>query len=389
MKLLMHTLKATIGWLEDHAAWLLIGGLLAAGAANWFQWRRDKRRVQEIATHQAPLFLSNETPRISVLLPAWNEASGIGPCIESILALRYPVIELVVCAGGDDQTLDVAQRYTAPNVVVLEQYPSEGKQKALQRCFERSSSQVIFLTDADCLLDDDCFEKVIEPVISDAEKVTTGSWKPIDAQLGNPFVIYQWIHNAYFEVVGGEYVASLIGRNAAIKRQALEQVAAFEPPAPIGTDLFLSNQLLSGGYRIRFIRDSRVRTRYSDTVTAYWRQISRWFRNPVLLGMKDETITIRGRLNNLRAGLVALFMLGAPIIGGTISSKTIGALWATIMWYLTLNQVRSTHLTQLRGVPRPRLFWQYMLFLLYMVVGWIGIARGFIESLLPWRRWKW
>jgi len=385
---LWRTLKAAIIWLESHAAWLLVGGLIAAGAANWFRWRRDKRRVQKVATYQAGLPLPNETPRVSILLPAWNEATNIGPCVESILALRYPDIELVVCAGGDDQTLDMARRYIAPSIVVLEQYQGEGKQRALQRCFELSSGKVIFLTDADCVLDDDCFERLIEPVISGMEDVTTGSWKPIDAQLSNPFVVYQWIHNAYFEVVGDEYVSSLIGRNAVIKRQALERVGAFEPPAPIGTDLFLSNQLLSAGYRIRFIRDSKVCTHYSDTVTAYWRQLSRWFRNPVLLGMRDETISIRGRLNNLRAGLVALFMLGVPIVGG-IGSKTLWYLWAIVMWHLALGQVQTTRLAELRGVPRPRSFWQYMLFLPYMVISWIGIARGLIESLLPWRRWKW
>lgn len=385
---LWSALRAAIVWLEGHAVWLLIGGLVTAGAANWSRWRRDKRRAREIAAYQSVLLLPNETPRVSILLPAWNEIANIGPCVESILALRYPDIELVVCAGGDDQTLNVARRYTAPNVVVLEQYQGEGKQWALQRCFERSSGEIIFLIDADCVLDDDCFERVIEPVVGGMEDATTGSWKPIDAQLSNPFVIYQWTHNAYFEIVGDEYVSSLIGRNAAIRRQALKQVGAFEPPAPIGTDLFLSNQLLTAGYRIRFVRDSKVRTRYSDTVTAYWRQLSRWFRNPILLGMRDETITIRGRLNNLRAGLVALFMLGIPIIGG-VGSKLLWCLWATMMWHLALSQIQITHLAELRGVPRPRSFWQYMLFLPCMVISWIGIARGLIESLLPWRRWKW
>jgi cellulose synthase/poly-beta-1,6-N-acetylglucosamine synthase-like glycosyltransferase len=386
--ILWRMLGAAIVWLEDRATRLLIGGLFVAGVANWLRWYRDRRRAQEIAVRQDTLPPSNETPRVSVLLPAWNEATNIGPCIESILALRYPDVELVVCAGGDDRTLDVAQRYAASSVVILEQYKGEGKQKALQRCFERSSGKVIFLTDADCLLDDDCFEKVIGPVVCGKEDVTTGSWKPINAQLNTPFVVYQWTHNAYFEIVGDEYVSSLIGRNAAIKRQALERVGAFEPPAPIGTDLFLSNQLLSAGYRIRFVRDSRVRTRYSDTLTAYWRQLSRWFRNPLLLGMRDESITVRGRMNNLRAGLVALFMLGVPIIGG-VGSKILWSLWTTMMWHLVLNQVRTVHLVQSRNISHLRPFWRYMLFLPYMIAGWIGMARGLVESLLPWRQWKW
>ncbi|HUW13260.1 MAG TPA: glycosyltransferase, partial [Anaerolineae bacterium] len=128
-------------------------------------------------------------------MPAWNEAANIGPCIESVLGLRYPHVELVVCAGGDDGTLSSARRYANSAVMVLEQYPGEGKQRALQRCFEQCSGDIIFLTDADCLLDDDSFERVVAPVASGTEEVATGSWRPLDTQLRNPFVLYQWTHN--------------------------------------------------------------------------------------------------------------------------------------------------------------------------------------------------
>ena len=388
MVILWHALKAAIAWLENHAEWLLIGGLTVAGAANWTRWRRDKRLAKEVAAQQTALPILYVTPRVSVLLPAWNEVANIGPCIESILALRYPDIELVVCAGGADGTLDVARCYATPDVIVLEQHQGEGKQRALQRCFERSSGDIIFLTDAGCLPDDECFEKVVGPVISGVEDATTGSWRPLDAQLSNPFVVYQWTHSVYLEVVGGQYVSSLIGRNAVVRRQALERVGAFKTPVPIGTDLFLSNQLLAAGYRIRFIRDSRVRTRYSETVSAYWRQLSRWYRNPVLLGMQSEAVTIRGRLNNLRAGLAALFLVGVPIIGAA-GSKILWYIWLTMTWHLTLGQIHAVRLSALRGVPRPRSNWQYVLFLPYMVLGWVGTARGLVESVLPWRRWKW
>lgn len=390
MASLWHVLRVAMAWLERHAEWLLVCGLIAAGAGNGYRWRRDRERAREVAARQAKpaSLVSNEIPRVSILLPAWNEAANIGPCIQSILALRYPDIELVVCAGGDDHTFDVAGRYAASNVVVLEQYAGEGKQRALRRCFGQCTGEIIFLTDADCILDDDCFEQVVGPVAVGAEDVTSGSWKPLDSQLSNPFVIYQWVHSVYLEVVGGKYVSSLIGRNAAASRQALEQVGAFETNVPIGTDLFLSNQLLIAGHRIRFIRDSRVRTRYCETVTAYWQHLSRWFRNPVLLGMNSESITIRGRWNNLRAGGVALFMLSIPIIGG-VTSKIPVYLWTAVLFDLLLRQVQAVRLAELRGVPPLESHWQYLLFLAYMVVGWIGTARGFVESFLPWRRWKW
>lgn len=380
--------RSVLSRIEHHYGWLLVSGLVAVGLAHWAQWRRGGRCADQAdVCHHAGLTPTAQ-PRVSVLLPAWNEAGHVGRCIDSILGLRYPDIEVVVCAGGDDGTLTEARQRASPKVAVLEQYPGEGKQRSLKRCFEQCSGDIIYLTDADCIVDDECFEKVIAPVSSGAEEVATGSWQPLDEQKTNPFVLYQWTHNVNLEVVGGKYVSSLIGRNAAVSRHVLQQVGAFDTPIPIGTDLFLSNQILTAGYRICFVPDSRVRTRYSESLRPYLRQRSRWFRNPVLLGMRNETVTIRGRLSNLRAGLAAVFMLTGPItawLGGRLP----GYLWLTMAWHLLLNQVHTDRLARMRGVPRLASRWQYLLFLAYMVLGWFATARGLVESLLPSRQWKW
>ena len=383
---LWYTLKAVITWLDGHTKWLLAGGLIAAGAVNWLQWRRDKKAARRLGTQPTEPPVLNKTPRVSILVPAWNEANNIGPCIESILALRYPDKELVVCAGGNDGTLDIAQRYSGSNVVVLEQYQGEGKQRALQRCFERATGEIIFLTDADCLLDDDSFERTVEPLLSGEEEVSTGSWRPLDEQLGNPFVIYQWSHHLYREGVLPDHIDSLDGRNAAIRRSALERVGGFKVTAHIGTDYQLSNELTTAGYRIRFVHHSRVRTEYPETVMQYWRQQSRWFRNALLLSAR---FGIWKRVwAPTRAGLAALFMLGVPLTGG-LWSKPLWYLWVAAVCHLILSQARFTRFAQLCGGLRLARRWQYTLFAPYMIVGWMAMTRGLVDSLLPSRRGKW
>ncbi|HEV2643818.1 MAG TPA: glycosyltransferase family 2 protein, partial [Candidatus Elarobacter sp.] len=47
------------------------------------------------------------TPGISVLLPAFNESAGIVQSIRSLLALRYPRVEIIVVNDGStDDTLE-------------------------------------------------------------------------------------------------------------------------------------------------------------------------------------------------------------------------------------------------------------------------------------------
>ena len=54
------------------------------------------------------VFASPLTPGISILLPAYNEEVGVVDAVRSLLALRYPLHEVIVTNDGStDRTLDV------------------------------------------------------------------------------------------------------------------------------------------------------------------------------------------------------------------------------------------------------------------------------------------
>ncbi|MGA9349233.1 MAG: glycosyltransferase family 2 protein [Anaerolineae bacterium] len=378
--------KAAFVFVETQAGWLLAGGLGVAAILHGFRWWEDKRRIRKFAPEMGEVYNFGETPSVSILLPAWNEADNVGACMESVLNLRYPNKQLVVCAGGGDNTLEIAKGYEGQRVIVLEQRAGEGKQGALRRCFERATGEVIFLTDADCQLDDECFERTLAPVIAGREDVTTGSWRPLERQVEHPFVQYQWAHHIYREVRLPAYVPTLDGRNAVVRRQALETTGAFQGEAPIGTDYVLSKQLTAGGRRIRFVRQSRVQTGYPETIKAYWKQQSRWFRNPLVLGKRWGERALA--LTHLRAGFAAVFLLAVPMVGG-LGSKLLWYPWMAAVCHLILSQVRLIRFAQLYGGLQLTPRWRYALFLPYMVIGWIAMARGLIDSLLPWHRERW
>ena len=106
------------------------------------------------------------TPEVSVLVAAWDEKDSIRDHVESFLALRYPQKRLVLCAGGDDGTYEIADGYAGQNVVVLRQPPGEVKQRTLQRCLDQGARGIVFLTDADCLMTDEAFERTLKPIVS-------------------------------------------------------------------------------------------------------------------------------------------------------------------------------------------------------------------------------
>jgi GT2 family glycosyltransferase len=330
------SVKGAYAAAERRAGWLLAGGLATAALWNLRQWHRDRRRLEQLARQKPTKYDLELTPRVSILLPAWNEAPNVGPCIESILGLRYPDVELIVCAGGDDGTLEVARQYERPGVVVLEQRPGEGKQRALGRCFEYSSGHVLFLTDADCTLDNACFEATLSPVVTGGEDATTGSWRPLDRQRDQPFVQYQWAHHVYREMWMPDYAPALTGSNAAVTRQALEEVAAFQAEAAIGTDLALSQQLTTAGYSIRFLRESHVQTEYPETLAGYRRQLSRWFRNQLV--HEKRWVASSSARSVLWAGSAATILVVAPI--AAIFSGSLRSMWVSGVSHLLLAQLR-------------------------------------------------
>jgi cellulose synthase/poly-beta-1,6-N-acetylglucosamine synthase-like glycosyltransferase len=325
-------------------------------------------------------------PLVSVLLPAWNEAARVGPCIESFRALRYPNKELVVCAGGADGTLRIAGAYAGPGTLVLEQRAGQGKQAALRQCFAQATGEIVFLTDADCVLDDACFEGTLGPVISGEEDVATGGWRPLDEQAAHPFVQYQWTHHVYRDVWMPQYAPTLDGKNAAVRREALEQVGGFEAEAPIGTDCVLSRQLAAAGYRIRYVRESQVRTEYAEMARAYCRQQSRWFRNRLVLAAhRGET---GEAWSHLVTAVKALFLLSLPVLGG-LGSRFLLTLWSASAFHLALCQVRYSRLAREWGNLRPCSSREYLGYGVYAVLGWMAMVRGLVDALVPKRRWQW
>lgn len=111
-----------------------------------------------------PLFRAGAVPgdtKVSVIVPARNEAPNIGACIDSILAQDYPPVLLEVIVIDDhstDATAAIVNGYDDPRVrcLSLAEYLQPGerlhayKKKALGIGIARSSGQLIVTTDADC-----------------------------------------------------------------------------------------------------------------------------------------------------------------------------------------------------------------------------------------------
>ena len=376
-------MTALWAWLNKEALWLFLGGVALAALWHLLQWRRDTASVRCLQVLAGDTPVLRETPRVSVLVAAWNEAEMIQEHIVSFLRLQYPNTELILCAGGEDGTGELARQHAGERVVVLEQQPGDGKQGALRRCLGRATGDIVFLTDADCLLDDDAFARTLAPLLLHGEDAATGASRPLVRQLGNPFVVHLWCANLFADARRPEYVAGALGRNCAVTREALDCIGGFDADVPTGTDYHMAKRLLQEGYRIRYVRDSAVQTRYPESARDYWRRQSRWVRNLMVHG---PTFGARDQVAQaIRTSLVGLAMLALPFAAIALGPLILAA-WGALLAAAFLAKLRYARYARL--YQRVEIQWkQIALTPVYLFADFIAWGLPLIDLLLRRERW--
>lgn len=316
----------------------LTAGIFLIAAYNLAALRKDRERALELRRQrrQAPPDIK-EGPLVSVLVAAWNEVETIEDHIRSFLTLRYPKKELILCAGGEDGTLGLAERMAGEGEIQLfPQEAGEGKQSALRRAYERASGEVVYLTDADCCIDDGAFERLLAEVVA-GEAAATGTCDPPTRQREHPYVLLRWYTDLFSQRPHERYITGLLGRNSMLQRSVLDVVGAFEPEVQTGTDYELAKRLLASGHRIRNVVDSAVQSPLPDGPGEFWLPQSRYLRNVVVHGLRYRAY--REVLGALVPSLIGAVMVGLPVMGMFLHPAFAG-LWGLLWAHVLLSRLR-------------------------------------------------
>lgn len=114
-------------------------------------------------------------PKVSVVIPAYNEEKNIKACLDSVFSSNYPKNKLevtVVDDGSVDDTLNILKRYR--NVKLLKQ-KHMGKVEALNLGAKNSSYDFVLTLDADTTLDKNCIKELLKPFSDKNVGATTGN----------------------------------------------------------------------------------------------------------------------------------------------------------------------------------------------------------------------
>jgi glycosyltransferase involved in cell wall biosynthesis len=116
-------------------------------------------------------------PRVSIIIPCRNGAAWLGEAIESCLGQSWPNLQIIVVDNGStDGSLDLAKRYEARAVTVLE-CERPGASAARNVGLKHADGVLIQFLDADDILDNDKIRRQVERLdAARAASVASGAW---------------------------------------------------------------------------------------------------------------------------------------------------------------------------------------------------------------------
>jgi len=273
-------------WVRPTIIWISMGlVLLLLRTVLWLLYRPF-----EAAREQ-------DAPRLTVLIPAYNEGAMVEETIASIAAARYPHGRLQIIAIDDGSTDDTwghirnaALRFPG-RVTPVRLSVNQGKRAALAEGFRRSVGEVIVTVDSDSIIERGALLAIAGPfrdprVGAVAGKVAVHNRMAslIPRMLHVRFILsFDYLRSAQ-SVFRTVYCCpgALAAYRASVVRQVLarwEHQKFLGTACTYGEDRALTNDILAAGYDTVYQRNAVVHTVVPETYSKLCRMFLRWDRS--------------------------------------------------------------------------------------------------------------
>ncbi|WP_251357917.1 glycosyltransferase family 2 protein [Kangiella sp. TOML190] len=268
---------------------LLIKLVLQLVSAIWYSYKEKHHLVQE-----------HTNPKVSVLLPAWNEEVGIVKTMMSVLNSNYQNLQLVVINDGSTDKTDslvrqfIAQYEPEPDTREIKylSLPNGGKAKALNEGLELADGEIVITVDADCVMDPDAVENFVQrfndPYVGAvAGNVIIGNRKkPIELIQQLEYVCGFFFKRAD-SVFNSVYIIG--GAAAAYRRKVLVDLKGFDPEL-ITEDVEMSMRILGHGYKTRYAHNAVIYTEGPSDWKGLCNQRLRWKYGRILTYLRHKEL---------------------------------------------------------------------------------------------------
>jgi O-antigen biosynthesis protein len=225
------------------------------------------------------------TPKVSVVICAYNAERTMQECLESLRHLRYPRYEVIVVDDGStDGTRAIAERYPEFQLI---SHANQGLSQARNDGILAATGEIVAFTDSDCAVDPDWLTFLVARLLEGPYAGVGGPNLPPPEDHWIPEVVARSPGGPTHVLVTDEEAEHIPGCNMAFWREQLIKVGMFDPIyRAAGDDVDICWRLQDAGYTIGFAPAALVWHRRRATVRAYLSQQRGYGRAEGLLYFK-------------------------------------------------------------------------------------------------------
>lgn len=256
-----------------------------------FRVRRDYRRLKLLQNEiKAYGSVRPYLPKVSVIVPAWNEEVGILSTLQSILKNQYENLEVIIVNDGStdrsrqivDNFIKKYSRTGSAKTGDIRQYYVEngGKGKALNIGIQKSTGEIIMTMDADSTLAPDAIRNLVEHFRDQSIAAVVGQ-----VRIGNTrgriigrMQQLEYLFGFYFKrahcVMGAEYIYG--GACTAFRRAATFEYFGLFDETNKTEDIEMSMRTKYYGLKSAYAEDVLCYTEGASTYAGLINQRLRW-----------------------------------------------------------------------------------------------------------------
>ncbi|MFQ3788650.1 poly-beta-1,6-N-acetyl-D-glucosamine synthase [Halomonas sp. A29] len=245
----------------------------------------------------------SESPRVTVLLPCYNEGANINETVGHLFQQNYPNVEIIaINDGSTDDTAEKLEELKAlsKNLTVIHQ-PNRGKASALNHGLTEAKGEIIVGIDGDAILDYDAIGYMVSHFIQSPHvsgvtgnpRVRTRSTAIGKIQTGEFSSIIGLIKRAQ-RIYG--MVFTISGVVCAFRRSALEAIEGWNTDM-VTEDIDISWRLQLAGGQVRYEPRAICWVLMPETLQGLFRQRLRWAQGgaEVFLRYLSQTVKWKNR----------------------------------------------------------------------------------------------
>ena len=343
-------------------------------------------------------------PKISIIVPAYNEEVTIKRCIQSLLDLNYPDHEIIVVDDGStDKTLKEARKFEVSGVKVIHQ-KNQGKPNALNNGILSSNGEIVVTVDADTKLHKESLKRIANRFAANRSLGAVAGNVKVDPASGLLNILQATEYTTGINLVRKAQsmlgcVMVVPGPIAALKKEAIKRVGFFSDDT-FAEDFDITMKILKAGYKVEYEDKAIAYTDAPKNLEDLMKQRRRWYRGMIQVLDKHRDMYLRRKYGyagmfgvpnlwfDITSSILNIALILLALLTGALGESFVSLLGLAL--YFCVESVLGILAISLDPTPKLREFLAVPLLLFYNVfldgVRMMTLAEEMVDIIMEWEK---